>query len=198
MNITGDLYNYYATAACNNAKRINKAEGVTYTESQCQQCPYKHACCDYFVGVTPFEAVAIIEYIRTLPNTDEIFKKIETIARVMKNFFSQYSSFVDGERAWGNLKKKCVFYDQDKKQCSIFKVRPMNCRLFFSTRDCSKQEGQILKEDKQIVQDRFQYMFSPALEGTQIYELCATITQIRKQSEIRVDNNIKMFAVDIT
>ena len=179
------LYPSYAAAVFE-----KETKGSDYTESQCMDCPYEHKCCTYAVGVTPFEVIAIIDYIRkNFPDPKAMFKKIKSRVKTQKKHFRKYKKMEDGAKEWAKKNIYCVFYNKEKRQCSIYSVRPMNCRYFFSVDDCSTGIGRTITETKPVLKNRFKWVQSEKLDPSKPFELCETITIMNKDNNLKINDD---------
>jgi len=125
----------------------------TYTEAQCGECPHGHRCCDLIVGISPFEALGILHWLRNRHSQEEfqaIMGLVKMRADALADFMSNYADDAGGIGGaeytqacedWYARQIKCVFYDKQKKCCSIYEVRPLACRKAFGEGDCLNASG---------------------------------------------------------
>ena len=91
--------------------------------------------------------------------------------------------------AWWERKVKCVFYDPKARDgaggCSIYSVRPVNCRKAFGRGDCTDEDANGIKsmaEDPELYTNRAHRVRIRQLEayGQQSGEMCSLITMLRE------------------
>lgn len=61
-----------------------------------------------------------------MPLTQSDIRTIESLGYGV----SEFSVVVDGIRQLRNIKGRCIFLDSDNNTCTIYKYRPMGCRLY--------------------------------------------------------------------
>jgi uncharacterized protein len=102
------------------AKLVQK-EGYQFTfdESACESC--NGACCvgeSGYIWLTPKEITAISDYLEQ----DESYFREGYLNKVGYKF--SIKERVNGES------HECLFFDTEKKRCTIYPVRPTQCRTF--------------------------------------------------------------------
>lgn len=116
-----------------------------YDESQCNACPHEHRCCDLIVTCSAVEAFSILEWIRANRNDAEtLLAKVADHAKIIHDFAAGYSSYVDDDQRIGawvddwfkHERRRCPFYDTEKRECGIYPVRPANCRKAWGSGNC--------------------------------------------------------------
>ena len=89
--------------------KLNKIYS-TLPSGKCEGCA---KCCMESVGTSLVEFLNIYRYFREKP---EIYKRY--MEKVLEYYFMEYRD-----------KRSCPFLDEDNR-CSIYEVRPLNCRIF--------------------------------------------------------------------
>lgn len=101
--------------------------------NQCSKCGN---CCTPFLPMTKNEVKAVKEYLKNKPQIKE---------KALNNpFFKDNNIFV-----------RCCFYDSEKKECMIYPVRPLICKMY----RCDQDEAKI-EDNKKFVQSRSHYNIS--------------------------------------
>ncbi|MCH8314177.1 MAG: YkgJ family cysteine cluster protein [Nitrospinae bacterium] len=168
-----------------------------YSEEQCGECAYGHACCDLLVTVTPYEALGIMSWLRAnVPGWREVLERVKLRAESMRDIavdkegkprFETADKFA---AAWRERKVKCVFYDNKARDgaggCSIYPVRPVNCRKAFGRGDCADDDEdangiKAMAEDPALYENRAHRVRIRQLEayGQNSGEMCSLITMMR-------------------
>ena len=166
-----------------------------YDETPCDECAYDHRCCDLMVTVTPYEALGIISWLKANKIDWRVALGVVGMrANVLREFSAdekgkpRFENTADMVAAWSARKVKCALYDVNARDgkvgCSIYPVRPVNCRKAFGKGDCGdeKLSGiQAMDEDSALFVSRSQRVRVRQLEamGQQTGELCSLITMLR-------------------
>ncbi len=96
-----------------------KGFSFSFNPSKCESCGGN--CCtgeSGYIWVNPGEAKSMAEY---LGLELEDFRK-DYMTKIGYKFSLTEKSYENGYA--------CVFFDEDKKQCSIYEVRPSQCKSF--------------------------------------------------------------------
>jgi len=118
-------------------------EGTAYTEEQCAECQYEHRCCELIITSTPAEVAGILQWL-SLNSKDVmgISRAIQFRASVLQEHFKKFPGDLKAAIvAWAGKGMKCIFYDNEAKQCSIYPVRPIPCRRMYGQADCRDDNG---------------------------------------------------------
>lgn len=97
-----------------------KGFDFSFDAEKCNDCGGK--CClgeSGYVWINKSEIKALANYLRI--TTDEVIKKY---------LYKEHYRFSINEIEIGDNEYACVFFDQEKKNCSIYPVRPTQCREF--------------------------------------------------------------------
>ncbi len=94
-------------------KKLFNQLNDTYNSLPSGDCNGCGNCCMESVGINLIEFLNILEYLR---DKEEIRKK--SLSKIIDYYFLEYLE-----------KKPCPFKEKDNR-CSIYPVRPLNCRLF--------------------------------------------------------------------
>ena len=126
-------------------------EGTPYTEEQCAECQYEHRCCESIVTTTPAEVAGILQWLSlNARNIMETARIIQFRASVLREHFKRFSGDPKAAiAAWAAKRMKCIFYDKEAKQCSIYPVRPIPCRRMYGGADC-----RVMPETKEVITAR--------------------------------------------
>ncbi len=110
-------------------------------------CPW---CCLQLVCCTTLEMQLIISHLKSLPRKQR--KKIrEKVAQIAKNFYDKNSVILGGHGRWEEVGEflrqahhglPCVFL-ADNKNCSIYPVRPIDCRSARAKMQCGPQTEEV-------------------------------------------------------
>jgi Fe-S-cluster containining protein len=173
----------------------NLALDAVYNEKQCRECTHGHRCCDLMVTITPYEALGIMSWLKA--NVDDWRGQLELVkmrAESMREFIADKEGktyFETPEEmiaAWYQRGFKCVFYDLKARNgagsCSIYPVRPVNCRKAFGKGDCENDKASgiaSMAEDPALYETRANRVKIRQLEafGQDKAEMCSLITMLR-------------------
>ena len=169
-----------------------------YSEEQCGECVYDHRCCDQLVTVTPYEALGIMSWLKAnVTDWREVLERVKLRAEslrdlaVGKNGKPRFKTPYEFTVEWCKRKVKCVFYDRKARDgaggCSIYSVRPVNCRKTFGRGDCADEAASGIKpmaEDPELYATRARRVRIRQLEAyrQQAGEMCSLITMLREPS----------------
>lgn len=98
----------------------NKEFPYKFDASKCSECMGN--CCigeSGYIWITYSEICTLAKFLNI--SEQELFKKY---------IFKQGYKFSIKEKKLDSKNFSCVFFDLDKKQCSIYNVRPTQCRTF--------------------------------------------------------------------
>lgn len=98
----------------------NKEYSYKFDASKCAQC--EGNCCigeSGYIWITPDEIEKLAVHLNI--NAKEVFEKY--ILKIGYKFSLKEKKLDENNFA-------CTFFDLDKKQCSIYEVRPKQCRTF--------------------------------------------------------------------
>ena len=163
-----------------------------YTEDQCRECPYGHDCCNLVVSVTPYEALGIMSWLKAnIADWRGVLDRVKMRMEAMRAFFTddsgkpRFHNANDALDAWYRHGVKCVFYDNGKRRCMIYPVRPINCRKAFGMGDCTDETASGIKpmdEDPALRQVRASRVRVGQMEafGQTSTDLCSMITLLRE------------------
>lgn len=166
-----------------------------YSEEQCGECAYDYPCCDLLVTVTPYEALGIMSWLRAnIDDWREVLDRVKLRAESLRDLAVDKDGkpqFKPDEfmAAWWRRKVKCVFYDPKDRDgvggCTIYPVRPVNCRKTFGQGDCTDEKANGIKpmaEDPELYASRAHRVRIRQLEalGQQSSEMCSLMTMMRE------------------
>lgn len=174
-----------------------------YTEEQCGQCPYGDRCCDLMVTITPYEALGIMSWLRAnVPDWRGVLDRVKMRAEAMRDWLTKednrtprFARFEDAIAEWCKRGIKCVFYDPAARGgrggCSIYPVRPVNCRKVFGRGDCADETSsgiQSMAEDPALRENRAARVRLRELEryGQTTGEMCSLIAMLRSGSAVPI------------
>lgn len=135
-----------------NAKKI-KSENDIFCQKGCS------LCCNQIVNFTYLEMLYICEHIKKMQRSRQVkfLKIIKKTIKKVKSFYRQnstnYVEFGD-EYERKNYGLPCIFLDK-KQNCSIYSVRPLICRTYRSSYDCSQHKTILEIHENKI--SRFEY-----------------------------------------
>ena len=172
---------------------VHLALDPDYSEAQCDFCEYGHRCCDLIVSVTTYEALGIMSWIRAnRKDWKALLSLVKMRAKVLfefehqKNGKPKHKNRMEMLDAWAARRIKCPFYDFKVRGgvggCSVYPVRPMNCRKAFGKGDCGDEKASgidSMREDPAMAQIRASRVTIRQLGGIGALEMCAMITLLR-------------------
>jgi Fe-S-cluster containining protein len=160
--------------------------GGIYDESQCGACPHQHRCCDMIVTLTPYEALGIVGYLiqKFGIAAKDILDRVSMRAKTLYEHRLQFKNSTAAIDAWFAKKLKCVFYDNVNRCCSIYPVRPVNCRQAFGKGDCNSGGVQSMEENRAVSMARALRVRVPEMVavGVGAEEMTTLISNLRNKT----------------
>ncbi len=179
-------------------------ESAGYTEDQCGECPHEHRCCDLIVKATPAEAAGILQWIpENHPDKVGIIRAVSFRAGIISDHFKKFGK--DAINTWFGKRMKCVFYDKEKKACSIYPVRPLACRRVYGAGNCDNMGTKdppgfkVIMETPQVLTSRVaRFKIHPDLNQN-LAELTSLVAILPTMKEVSVDQEFyKKDPVELT
>lgn len=174
-----------------------------YNQSLCDECAHDHACCNLLVTVTTYEALGIMSWIKeNVEGWHMLLQQVKMRAEVIRAFIANkdgkpyYKSEEEIATAWFARGFKCVFYEHGS--CSIYPVRPVNCRKVFGKGDCSDEKASgvdSMAEDSQLYETRANRATVRQLEqigAPKSQEMCSIITMLRNPGMLITSDDPKI------
>lgn len=167
-----------------------------YDPTLCDECAHDHCCCNLLVTVTPYEALGIMSWIKEhIADWTTLLGLVKMRAEALRAFIADkdgkpyFKSEEEMATAWVGRGFKCVFYGSTAYEgsggCSIYPVRPVNCRKVYGKGDCGDEKASgvaTMAEDPQLYETRANRATVRQLEqigAPKSQELCSLITLLR-------------------